>query len=334
MAEIDDKEPQTPEDAPEEISPQETQIPGLGAFLRREREKRNLSHEQVAELTRLRRHMVAALEEEDWDKLPPPVFVKGFVKSYAKALGLDQKEVLDLYERVPRPEAETPKLVLEPRRASKRPLVFVLAMAVVLAAILLFAWQAYWSEEKAVPPPEAETPTPPPEPAVPPAPPEPLEEKGPEQRVEPGYEASEALSPVREPEAAPMTEEPRVAGEEPRVEVSPEMPEEPEAAPEQELPLEAVSGPAEAAEWHVLKAVVEDRTWVRITVDDGEPREYIFQPGSRPQWKAKNGFDLVIGNAAGIDFEFNGQNIEDLGELGQVVRLKLPKGYEGPARED
>jgi hypothetical protein len=98
--------------------------------------------------------------------------------------------------------------------------------------------------------------------------------------------------------------------------------------------LDAVSGPDEGTEWHVLKAVVEGRTWIRITVDDEEPREYIFQPGSRPQWKAKKGFDLVIGNAAGIEFEFDGQSMENLGELGQVVRLKLPEGYEGPVRED
>ena len=170
MAEIDDKETQAQEGAPEEVTPTKTQIPGLGDFLRREREKRGLSHEQIAELTRLRRHMVAALEEEAWDRLPQPVFVKGFIKSYAKALGLDQKEVLDLYEQAPPPESETPKFVLETRRASKRPLFLIFAVAVVLGAVLLFAWQGYWSEEKAVPAREEETQAGTLEPAVPPHP--------------------------------------------------------------------------------------------------------------------------------------------------------------------
>jgi len=333
MAEIDDKETQAQEGAPEEVTPTETPFQGLGAFLRLEREKRGLSHEQIAELTRLRRHMVAALEEEAWDKLHQPVFVKGFIKSYAKALGLDQKEVLDLYEKALPPESETPKLVLEPRRAGRRPLLFVLAGAVFLGVVLLFAWQDFWSEQKAGPTLEEETPARPLEQAVPPAPEEPSEQKG-VQEVEPVPGATKPAGPVRETEEAPPTEEPRVAEAEGGAALSAEGPEGVEDASEAEPRLDAVSGPAEGTEWHVLKAVVEGRTWIRITVDDEEPREYIFQPGSRPQWKAKKGFDLVIGNAAGIEFEFDGQSMENLGELGQVVRLKLPEGYEGPVRED
>jgi cytoskeleton protein RodZ len=334
MAEIDDKETQAQEGAPEEVTPTKTQIPGLGDFLRREREKRGLSHEQIAELTRLRRHMVAALEEEAWDRLPQPVFVKGFIKSYAKALGLDQKEVLDLYEQAPPPESETPKLVLETRRASKRPLFLIFAVAVVLGAVLLFAWQGYWSEEKAVPAREEETQAGTLEPAVPPAPEQLPEQKIVEEEVVPLHVARKPIPPARETEEAPPTEELRVAGEEGRGELPAEGPAELQGAFEEEPRVDVVPGPAEASERHVLKAVVEDRTWIRITVDDEEPKEYIFQPGSRPQWKAKNGFDLVIGNAAGIEFEFDGQTMENLGALGQVVRLKLPEGYEGPVRED
>jgi cytoskeleton protein RodZ len=334
MVEIDDKETQTQEGAPEEVTPTKTQNQGLGDLLRREREKRGLSHEQIAELTKLRRHMVAALEEEAWDKLPQPVFVKGFIKSYAKALGLDQKEVLDLYDQAPPPESETPKLVLETRRESKRSLFFVLAAAVVLGAVLLFAWQGYWSEEKAVPAREEETQAGTLELAVPPTPEQLPEQKIVEEEVGPVHEARKPIPPARETEEAPPTEEPRVAGQEGRAELSAEGPAELEGASEEEPRVDVVPGSAEFSERHVLKAVVEDRTWIRITVDDEKPKEYIFQPGSRPQWKAKNGFDLVIGNAAGIEFEFDGQPMENLGELGQVVRLKLPEGYEGPVRED
>jgi cytoskeleton protein RodZ len=335
MAELDDKKTQAQEGAPEEVAPTEPQIQGLGDFLRREREKRGLSHEQIAELTRLRRHMVAALEEEAWDKLPQPVFVKGFIKSYANALGLDQKEVLDLYEQAPPPESETPKLVLEPRGASKKPLIFVLAAAVVIGAVLLFAWQDYWSEEKAVPAREKETQARTLEPAVAPTPGQLPEQKVVEEEVEPVHEARKPIPTVQETEEALPTEEPRVAAAEGgRGELYAEGPEELQGASGEEPRVDVVPGPAEASERHVLKAVVEDRTWIRITVDDEEPKEYIFQPGSRPQWNAKNGFDLVIGNAAGIEFEFDGQTMENLGELGQVVRLKLPEGYEGPARGD
>ena len=332
MAEIDDKESQAREGAAGEATPpSETQ--GLGVFLRREREKRGLSHEQIAEMTRLRRHMVVALEEEAWDELPPPVFVKGFIKSYAKALGLDQKEVLDLYVEAPPPESETPKLLLEPRRASKRPIIFTLAVAVLLGAVWLFVWKEYGSEKKTVPARETETRAVPLQPAAPPIPEVPSEQEVVEE-LEPTQEERMPAPPIPLVEEAPRTEQPRVTGEEGRAELPAETAEEPERPSEEEAVIDAVSGPAEATGWHVLKAVVEGRTWVRVTVDDEEPREYIFQPGSRPQWKARKGFDIVIGNAAGIEFEFNGRRLGDLGDLGQVKRLKLPEGYEGPAREE
>ena len=78
----------------------------------------------------------------------------------------------------------------------------------------------------------------------------------------------------------------------------------------------------------VLKAVIRERTWVRIFVDDRDPKEYIFQPGSEPEWTAKQGFELLVGNAGGIKLELNGKRIEDLGKRGEVVRLRLPKDNE------
>ncbi len=37
---------------------------------------------------------------------------------------------------------------------------------------------------------------------------------------------------------------------------------------------------------------------------------------------------MLVGNAAGMDFEFDGKEIKDMGELGQVVSLRLPEGFE------
>ena len=76
------------------------------------------------------------------------------------------------------------------------------------------------------------------------------------------------------------------------------------------------------------------RTWIKICVDDQGPKEYIFQPGSRPQWKAKEGFYVIIGNAAGIEFDFNGKILEDIGNLGQVVKLRLPEDFKAAGCEN
>ena len=71
---------------------------GVGALLKNEREKRSLNYGQLESMTMLRSYILEALEHEEWDKLPQPVFVRGFLKSYARAIGLDEQKVMDLYE--------------------------------------------------------------------------------------------------------------------------------------------------------------------------------------------------------------------------------------------
>ena len=83
-----------------------------------------------------------------------------------------------------------------------------------------------------------------------------------------------------------------------------------------------------------LTANVIERTWIRIFVDGQDAKEFILPPGSHPEWKAREGFELLIGNAGGIDLELNGQKIKKLGTSGQVVRLSLPEGYRSTVAQD
>ena len=94
MLEIDRDESQQIEEKGGDMGSR--QVSGLGALLKAEREKRGLSHDQVVEITRLRRHFIEALENEDWNNLPSSVFVRGFIRSYARTLNLDEKKVFDL----------------------------------------------------------------------------------------------------------------------------------------------------------------------------------------------------------------------------------------------
>jgi hypothetical protein len=70
--------------------------PGLapGAFLKYHRERRGMSLEQVASITKIRRSLLAALEEHDLPQLLAPVYVRGFVVTYANLLGLGDPEAL------------------------------------------------------------------------------------------------------------------------------------------------------------------------------------------------------------------------------------------------
>jgi hypothetical protein len=93
--------------------------------------------------------------------------------------------------------------------------------------------------------------------------------------------------------------------------------------------------PAETAspEPYVLRAVVLEETWVRIHIDNGEPKEYIFKPGATPQWKAREGFELTVGNAGGIELEMNGTKLKSLGKPGKVVKRTFPESFR-PTRRD
>jgi hypothetical protein len=85
---------------------------------------------------------------------------------------------------------------------------------------------------------------------------------------------------------------------------------------------------------HILKGIVRERTYIKVVVDAQEPKEYIFCAGSVPQWKAMESIYMVIGNAGGIDLDFNGTKIENLGRRGQVVHLRLPEDYERRSLQD
>ena len=71
----------------------------LGKYLRRERELRKISLRELSKNTRVREHLLKAIEEDRHDLLPSPTFVKGFLNAYAKYIGLDANEIILRYQR-------------------------------------------------------------------------------------------------------------------------------------------------------------------------------------------------------------------------------------------
>ena len=68
-----------------------------GSFLRKVRVYKNISLEQLSEETKISRTYLQAVEDNNFDKLPARVFVRGFVVQLAKALGLDENKVAKSY---------------------------------------------------------------------------------------------------------------------------------------------------------------------------------------------------------------------------------------------
>lgn len=86
----------------------------IGQILREARENKGLSLEEVQAATRINPRYLEALEEGDYEALPTPVHVKGFLRNYARHLGLEPEPLLDRYEAglgrapKPKPAPETP----------------------------------------------------------------------------------------------------------------------------------------------------------------------------------------------------------------------------------
>lgn len=66
----------------------------LGDFLREEREKRGITLEQVASATKINVRVLHMLESDQYSDLPAKPFVRGFVMSYARFVGLDVQDIL------------------------------------------------------------------------------------------------------------------------------------------------------------------------------------------------------------------------------------------------
>ena len=143
--ETEQKEIQAKEgESPQQEAPQAPQ--SVGALLKTERERLGLSREQITEMTRMRTQVVEAIENEAWDSLPPPVFVRGFLRSYAKVLGVSQDTVIDLYTKLVPPESPGLEPRLESSRSRRRRAWFVLLILAVLTAVYGM-WHFYASSQ-------------------------------------------------------------------------------------------------------------------------------------------------------------------------------------------
>jgi cytoskeleton protein RodZ len=299
-------------------------VSGLGSLLKEGREKKGLNYEEMAQITKLRAHALEALENEAWHLLPPPVFVKGFIKSYAKALDLEESKLLDLYHRtVPHDPASSPQTITPPKRTKKR-LFFLLMVLFGLLAVSFYLWMGKPSSEPAT----HQTGIEPPSKIL-----QRIEEK-----AEPMLLRDELQAQVRGSEAAPTLKRASTRDLEPVREdyLEPiQLGKEPdESVTGKGSSTAPVTVPPDATEAFVLTGRVHSKTYVKIYVDDKAPKEYMFRPGSRPQWEAKEGFYVMVGNASGIEFDLNGKVYRNLGKEGDVVRLRLPDDFERQIREE
>jgi hypothetical protein len=73
-------------------------MPDIGASLREERMRSRIDITEIEAQTKIRAKYLRALENEEWDLLPGPTYVKTFLRTYADALGLDGRMLVEEYK--------------------------------------------------------------------------------------------------------------------------------------------------------------------------------------------------------------------------------------------
>ncbi len=71
----------------------------LGEFLEKERKARGITLRDIAQESKVRIHYLRLLEGNELNKLPAPIYAKGYLQSYCDYLGLDKEEAFSRYSR-------------------------------------------------------------------------------------------------------------------------------------------------------------------------------------------------------------------------------------------
>ena len=120
-------------------------MPAFGENLRREREMRGVSLEEISSATKISLRFLDAIEREDFSKLPGGIFSRSFIRSYARYLGLDEERVVAEFQLAAQPQTDfdlhrmAAGNATAGRPASRTPLIATLVAVVLLAGAMCFS---------------------------------------------------------------------------------------------------------------------------------------------------------------------------------------------------
>lgn len=301
----------------------------VGEFFRQVRETKGLTLDEVASKTRIRTDFVKALEDGNFAKLPDQVFARGFVRSYARSLGLDEEDAIhrfiqsagSFYEKQDERERLKVRQIEEDRKrqANRKAVAIAIGIAVLTLVFLLSREQSTVFRRGA---PEQVSAT--------------------KRATQPNKDVAESATrePERSADAAKSLESPagaphKATAEAPRrqepavVEVVASRVES-DAAPTGTLGSPGSDGPLAGIGLNaiesrgdgqlVLDLEATELSWVVVQIDNGSPQESLLRPGEKGHWTGQDQFILTLGNAGGVKAELNGKPQKPFGPSGKVAR--------------
>jgi cytoskeleton protein RodZ len=258
--------------------------------LKSKREESGLDLKYISVETKISLEMLESIENEYHAKLPEPVYVKGFIRSYAMILGIDANSVIHSYEDSRRNYlgVTQSKTQFTRKREKKRgdfwprfimgAVVMASLVAIVTMAVYFYKDQ-FRSESKELTDPA---------------------EQIQKQEDEP-------------PSTIKISEQPEEIIDEAAGSIAEENADETQVAPPEKKP-----------DILNLSIAANADTWLKVIVDGEKPLEYLLKPGDQISLNATSHYNLLIGNAGGVQLKLNGQPVQISGRMGQVVNLTLP----------
>ncbi|HEY0395560.1 MAG TPA: RodZ domain-containing protein [Candidatus Elarobacter sp.] len=126
-------------------------MPALGEEFRSAREARGLTLSDVAEQIHIRSVYLNAIENEDWKAIGAPVYVRGFIRTYARFLALDGEDAIARFNAAApqeRPPASAVLADFEDENERSGPSLWVLLGGLVAVALVAFVVYEYWQYAK------------------------------------------------------------------------------------------------------------------------------------------------------------------------------------------
>jgi cytoskeleton protein RodZ len=281
----------------------------LGERLRAARLNQDLTVEQLSTELRIEAKQLHALEDNRFEQIGVPVFVKGYLKQYGTRLGLDVADLLALYYK----QTTLEDVQIQPSRTIKlhdERQIAAWAVAAIVLLLVIGGLAAWWwtggSFGTAVPAPSTAAPT-----VEPPAPTRTPQQReastaAPEQRPEPLEDASPAIEPPA-PDAAPV-QSPAVA----------DVTEGPDDGP--------TDAPAAEGVTIALELAFDGESWAEITDARGERLLFgLNGAGRNVTVRGAPPFAVVLGNADSVRLTVDGEPyaIPRRGRQGNLARFSV-----------
>ncbi len=325
-------------------------VGSFGERLRREREMRNITLEEIAAATRIGTRSLQALEKEEFKKLPGGIFNKGFVRAYAKFLGINEEQAVSDYLAASG-EAEKPvdldatqllaqhkDFEAKSKAADKRvrelqsiqsdsssgfPWLALLGLIILLLVywggrVGYINYKAHRDEQAQQ---EAQRKAQADAAAA---------QAAAAQQVAAQAAAAMAAQPQSNPIVSPDDASAPPSSAPASTIPKPESKQQPKPATTQNLsPVGEAKAPDRSATSalqagnFVVSISAREKTWVSITADGKHVISLELSPSSRKTVEAHNRVTLIIGNAGGTDVAFNGKPLAPLGGAQQVRTVTI-----------